>query len=101
MTATDRGRCSRSTICDTVFRAEGEVARAVDGVSFTVSPRRDLGDRRGVRQRQVGDLAVDHAPGADPAGGDRRRHACLFRGRDLLRLSERADAHGSAATRSA
>ena len=37
------------------------------------APRRDVGHRRRIRQRQVGDLAVDHAPGAEPAGKNHRR----------------------------
>ena len=57
------------------------VARAVDGVSFTLRRGETLAIVGEVRQRQVGHVAVDHAPGADPAGRDRRRQRAVPRPR--------------------
>ena len=57
----------------TEFRSGGSVFAAVDGVSFSLAPRRDAGHRGRIGLRQVSDVAVDHAPGAQPARPHRRR----------------------------
>ena len=54
----------------TVFRAEGRVARAVDGVSLHHRAGGDRRPRRRVGVREVGDRALDHAP-HPRAGRDR------------------------------
>ena len=73
----------------TCFHAEGEVARAVDGVSFTVASGETLaivgesGSGKSVTSLSI--MRLVPTPPGEIAGGVVR-----FRGRDLLRLSERA-----------
>ena len=71
--STDDAAAGDRGSADIVLLAARAEARAVDGVSFDRPPRRDPGAGRRIRQRQVGDLAVDHAPVSDPAGPHRRR----------------------------
>ncbi len=71
----------------TWFRAEGEVARAVDGVSFTLDRGETLaivgesGSGKSVTSLSI--MRLVPIPPGEIAGGTVR-----FRGRDLLRLSE-------------
>ena len=73
----------------TRFRSGGEIARAVDGVSFVVKPRETLaivgesGSGKSVTSLSIMRLVPD-PPGEIAAG------TILFKGNDLLRLPERA-----------
>ena len=73
----------------TFFHAEGEIARAVDGVSFSLNRRETLaivgesGSGKSVTSLSI--MRLIPSPPGEIAGGTVR-----FRGRDLLRLSERA-----------
>jgi oligopeptide/dipeptide ABC transporter ATP-binding protein len=73
----------------TWFHADGEVARAVDGVSFSVAPGETLaivgesGSGKSVTSLSI--MRLIPAPPGEIAGGRVR-----FRGRDLLALSEPA-----------
>ena len=57
----------------------------MDGVDLSVARGRTLGIVGESRLRQVGAVALDHAPGA-AARPHRRRRASMFDGRDLLDL---------------
>ena len=75
----------------THFRTPDGVNRAVDGVSFHVERRRDAGDRRRERLRQVGDRDVDPAPDPGAAGQDRRQRSAS-RAATSCKLSRSRDA---------
>ena len=69
------------------FETSRGTVRAVDGISYSVAPRRGGGHRRRIRLRQVGLVARDHAP-AGQAHRARPDGRIRFEGRDLLALSD-------------
>ena len=99
LTASRPTRCQSSTSTTGLRPRTGRFVPAVIDVSFDVSAGRDAVPGRRIRQRQVGDGALDHAAGA-AAGPDRRAGGILFNGRDLLDRSASARCSRSAARRS-